>query len=62
MTLAGQMIGKRVRGVLGGPLANGQVVAAVEVTSATNIGLALTTLLRQVKSTRGDTVIIAIKV
>lgn len=59
MTLAAQMVGKKVKS---SAAADGQIIAAIEITSATNAGLALSTLEKQIKSSRGDMLVIAVKV
>lgn len=59
MTLAAQMVGKKVKS---SAAADGQIVAAVEITTTTNAGVALSTLEKQIKSSRNDMLIIAVKV
>ena len=59
MTLAAQLVGKKIRG---GAVPDGQIVAAVEITSATNPTKALTALEKQIKSSSGDVLVVAIKV
>ncbi len=59
MTLAAQMVGKKVKS---SAAADGQIVAAVEITSATNISSALSTFERQIKNSRSDMLVIAVKV
>lgn len=59
MTLAAQMVGKRVKS---SAAADGQIIAAVEITSATNAGLALSALEKQIKSSRSDMLVIAVRV
>ncbi len=59
MTLAAQLVGKKIRG---GAVPDGQIVAAVEITSATNIGVALSSFEKQIKNSRSDMLVIAVKV
>ena len=59
MTLAAQMVGKKVKS---SAAAHGQIVAAVEITSATNIGVALSSLEKQIKGSRSDMLVIAVKI
>lgn len=59
MTLAAQMVGKRVKS---SAAADGQIVAAIEITSATNAGLALSSFEKQIKGLRSDMLVIAVKV
>jgi hypothetical protein len=59
VTLAAQMVGKKVKS---SAAADGQIVAAVEITSATNISSALSTFERQIKNSRSDMLVIAVKV
>ncbi len=59
MTLAGNLIGKKVKN---STAAEGQIVAAVEITSATNISSALSSFEKQIKNSRSDMLVIAVKV
>ena len=59
MTLAGNLIGKKVKG---SAAADGHIVAAVEITSATNVGVALSSFEKQIKNSRSDMLVIAVKV
>lgn len=59
MTLAAQMVGKKVKS---SAAADGQIIAAVEVTSATNVGAALSSFEKQIKGSRSDVLVIAVKV
>ena len=59
MTLAGNLIGKKVKS---SSVADGQIIAAVEITSATNIGTALSIIEKQIKNSRSDMLVIAVKV
>ncbi len=59
MTLAAQLVGKKIRG---SSVADGQIVAAVEITSATNATKALMALEKQIKASSGDVLVVAIKV
>ena len=59
MTLAAQLVGKKVKG---SAAADGQIVAAIEITSATNTSMALSSLEKQIKNSRSDMLIVAIKV
>jgi hypothetical protein len=59
MTLAAQLVGKKIRG---SAVPDGQIVAAVEITSATNIGAALSSFEKQIKNSRSDMLLIAVKV
>lgn len=58
MTLAAQMVGKKVKS---SAAADRQIIAAVEITSATNAGLALSALEKQIKNFRRDMLVIAVK-
>ena len=62
MTLASQMVGKKVKGELNGLLAEGQIVGAVEVTQSTNVAMALGVLTKQIKGSKGSVLIMAVKV
>ena len=59
MTLAAQMVGKKVKN---SAAADGQIIAAIEITSATNVGVALSSLEKQIKNSRSDLLVIAVKV
>lgn len=59
MTLAAQMVGKKVKS---SAAADGQIIAAVEVTTATNVSAALSSLEKQIKGSRNDMLVIAVKV
>ena len=59
MTLAGNLIGKKVKT---SAAADGQIVAAVEITSATNVIAALSSFEKQIKNSRSDLLVIAVKV
>ena len=59
MTLAAQMVGKKVKS---SAAADGQIIAAVEITSATTVGVALSSLEKQIKGSRSDMLVIAVKV
>ena len=59
MTLAAQMVGKKVKS---SAAADGHIVAAIEITSATNAGVALSSLEKQIKNSRNDMLIIAVRV
>ena len=59
MTLAAQMVGKRVKS---SAAADGQIIAAVEITSATNVGTALSSFEKLIKGSRSDILVIAVKV
>ena len=59
MTLAAQLVGKKVKN---SSAADGQIVAAIEITSATNTSMALSSLEKQIKNSRSDMLIVAIKV
>jgi hypothetical protein len=59
MTLAAQMVGKKVKS---SSAADGQIIAAVEITSATDIGTALSSFEKQIKNARRDMLVIAVKV
>jgi hypothetical protein len=59
MTLAAQLVGKKIRG---SAIADGQIVAAVEITSATNAGLALSSLEKQIKASSGDVLVVAVRI
>ena len=59
MTLAAQMVGKKVKS---SAAADGQIIAAVEITSATNVSAALSLLEKQIKNSRSDMLVIAVKV
>lgn len=59
MTLAAQMVGKKVKS---SAAADGQIMAAIEITSATNAGLALSALEKQIKNSRSDMLVIVVKV
>jgi hypothetical protein len=59
MTLATQMVGKKVKS---SAAADGQIIAAVEITSATNVSAALSSFEKQIKSSRSDMLVVAVKV
>ena len=59
MTLAAQLVGKKVKG---SAATDGQIVAAIEITSATNTSMALSSLEKQIKNSRSDMLVVAIKV
>lgn len=59
MTLAAQFVGKKIKG---SSIADSQIVAAVEVTSVTNTNMALSLLEKQIKNSRGDMLVVAVKV
>jgi len=59
VTLAGSLIGKKVKG---SSAADGQIVAAVEITAATNASAALSSFEKQIKNSRSDMLVIAVKV
>jgi len=59
MTLAAQLVGKKIRG---SAIADGQIVAAVEITSATNSAKAISSLEKQIKTSSGDVLVVAIRV
>lgn len=59
MTLAAQMVGKKVKS---SAAADGQIVAAIEITSATSVGAALSSFEKLIKSSRSDMLVIAVKV
>ena len=59
MTLAAQMVGKKVKS---SAAADGLIVAAIEITSATNTSMALSSLEKQIKNSRSDMLVVAIKV
>jgi hypothetical protein len=59
MTLAGNLVGKKVKG---SAAADCQIVAAVEITSATNVSTALSSFEKQIKNSRSDMLVIAVKV
>ena len=59
MTLAAQLVGKKLKG---SAVADGQIVAAIEITSATNTSMALSSLEKQIKNSRSDMLVVAIKV
>ena len=61
MTLATQLVGKRVKQALNGSYADANIIGAVEITTATNTAKALTTLEKQIKGSHGDILVIAIK-
>lgn len=58
MTLAAQMVGKKVGR---SAAADGQITAAVEITTATNISAALSSFEKQIKNSRSDMLVIAVK-
>lgn len=62
MTLAAQVVGKKVKSVLNGVLAEGQIVGAVEITPLTNAALAFGVLAKQIKGAKSSIVLVAIKV
>ena len=62
MTLAAQVVGKKVKSVLNGVLAEGQIVGAVEITPLTNAALAFGVLAKQIKGTKSSVVLVAIKI
>lgn len=59
MTLAAQLVGKKVKI---SAAADGLIVAAIEITSATNTSMALSSLEKQIKNSRSDMLVVAIKV
>ena len=59
MTLAAQFVGKKIKI---SSVANGQIIAAVEITSATKADTALSSLEKQIKNSRSDLLVIAVKV
>lgn len=59
MTLAAQFVGKKIKS---SSVANGQIIAAVEITSATKADMALSSLEKQIKNSRGDMLLIAVKI
>ena len=59
MTLAAQMVGKKVKN---SAAADGQIIAAIEITSATNTSMALSSFEKQIKNSRSDMLVIAVKV
>jgi hypothetical protein len=59
MTLAAQFVGKKIKN---SSVADGQIIAAVEITSATNTSMALSSLEKQIKNSRSDMLVIAVKV
>lgn len=59
MTLSAQLVGKKVKN---SSAADGQIVAAIEITSATNTSMALSSFEKQIKNSRGDILVVAIKV
>lgn len=61
MTLATQLKGKRAKHALSGSYADANIIGAVEITTATSMAKALTTLEKQIKGSHGDILVIAIK-
>lgn len=59
MTLASNLIGKKVKG---SAAADGQIVAAFEITSATNVSAALSSFEKKIKNSRSEMLVIAVKV
>ena len=59
MTLAAQMVGKKVKS---SAAADGQIIAAIEITTATNVGTALSSFEKQIRVSRSDMLVIAVKV
>ena len=59
MTLAAKLIGKKIKG---SAIVEGQIVAAVEITSATNSTKALASLDKQIKTSSGDVLVVAVRV
>ena len=59
MTLAAQFVGKKIKS---SSVADGQIIAAVEITSATKADMALSSLEKQIKNSRSDLLVIAVKV
>jgi hypothetical protein len=59
MTLAAQFVGKKIKS---SSVADGQIIAAVEITSATKADTALSSLEKQIKNSRGDMLLIAVKI
>lgn len=59
MTLAAQFVGKKIKS---SSVADGQIIAAVEITSATKADTALSSLERQIKNSRSDLLVIAVKI
>lgn len=59
MTLAAQFVGKKIKS---SSVADGQIIAAVEITSATKADTALSSLEKQIKNSRGDMLVIAVKI
>jgi hypothetical protein len=59
MTLAAQFVGKKIKS---SSVADGQIIAAVEITSATKADIALSSLEKQIKNSRGDMLLIAVKI
>ena len=59
MTLAAQFVGKKIKS---SSVADGQIIAAVEITSATKADTALSSLEKQIKNSRGDILVIAVKI
>ena len=59
MTLAAQFVGKKIKS---SSVADGQIIAAVEITSSTKADIALSSLEKQIKNSRGDMLVIAVKI
>ena len=59
MTLAAQFVGKKIKS---SSVADGQIIAAVEITSATKADIALSSLEKQIKNSRSDLLVIAVKI
>ena len=59
MTLAAQMVGRKVKS---SAAADGQIVAAIEIMAATNVGAAMSSLEKQIKKSRSDMLVIAVRI